>query len=85
MGTLIDAVRLVVLVRPAWDSRELMPQATPELARRAEAGEIDFVAGGSVSVSSTGLRALFAQGQTPEPGLMPNLVVEYIQKYLLYR
>jgi nicotinate-nucleotide adenylyltransferase len=75
--------RLAVLARPGWElATTSLP---PELARQLEGGRIDLLAQPPVAVSSTELRALFARGERPAPGLMPEAVVHYAQKYDLYR
>jgi nicotinic acid mononucleotide adenylyltransferase len=38
-----------------------------------------------VDISSTRLRELFARGEQPPAGQVPDLVVRYVQKYSLYR
>ena len=44
--------------------------------RRIECGSL---------VSSTRLREMFARGEQPPPGTVPESVVRYVQKYDLYR
>jgi nicotinate-nucleotide adenylyltransferase len=75
--------RLAVLARPGWDvDAASLP---PELRREMDAGRVDLLAQPPVAVSSTELRALFARGARPAPGLVPEAVVHYVQKYDLYR
>lgn len=75
--------RLAVLARPGW---EVTPESLPpELAAPWASGRVDLLAQPPVAVSSTELRALFARGERPAPGLVPEPVVHYIQKYDLYR
>lgn len=77
------AARLVVLTRPGW---ELEARALhPELAALAAADRVIFLQQPPVDVSSTRLRELFARGEQPPPGQVPDLVVRYVQKYDLYR
>jgi nicotinate-nucleotide adenylyltransferase len=77
------AARLVVLTRPGWelDARALHP----ELAALAATDRVIFLQQPPVDVSSTRLRELFARGEQPPPGRVPDLVVRYVQKYDLYR
>jgi nicotinate-nucleotide adenylyltransferase len=75
--------RLAVLARPGWEAAAASP--APPLAELAASGRIDFLAQPPVAVSSTELRALFARGEMPAPGLLPEPVVHYVQKYDLYR
>jgi len=75
--------RLAVLARPGWEvAAGSLP---PELRRELDAGRVDLLSQAPVAVSSTELRALFARGERPAPGLMPEAVVHYVQKYDLYR
>jgi nicotinate-nucleotide adenylyltransferase len=77
------AARLVVLTRPGW---ELDAQALhPELAALAAPDRVVFLKQPPVDVSSTRLRELFARGEQPSAGQVPDLVVRYVQKYSLYR
>jgi len=75
--------RIAVLARPGWkvDAASL----APELAAILASGRVDLLAQPPVAVSSTELRALFARGERPAPGLVPEAVVNYIEKYDLYR
>jgi nicotinate-nucleotide adenylyltransferase len=75
--------RLVVLARPGWEvAAAALP---PELRELVDAGRVDLLAQPPVAASSTELRALFARGERPVPGWMPEAVVHYVQKYALYR
>jgi nicotinate-nucleotide adenylyltransferase len=89
---IVAAARLVVLTRPGW---EVDPAALPPepgaLASAADvadgAGEprVHLLHSRPVEASSTRLRELLAQGEEPPPGWVPQLVVDYIRKYDLYR
>lgn len=77
------AARLVVLTRPGW---ELDAQTLhPELAALAATGRVIFLRQPPVDVSSTRLREMFARGEQPPAGQVPDLVVRYVHKYDLYR
>jgi nicotinate-nucleotide adenylyltransferase len=78
-----EAARLVVLARPGWelDAAGL----APELAALARSDRVHFLRQAPVDVSSTRLRELFARGEQPPAGALPELVVRYVQKYDLYR
>jgi nicotinate-nucleotide adenylyltransferase len=77
-----ERARLVVLTRPGWETSGPLP---PELAREVESGRAVLLAPPPVALSSTRLRQLFARGEAPPPGAVPELVVNYIRKYDLYR
>lgn len=74
---------LVVLARPGW---ELETAAlAPELADLAASGRVLLLHQEPVDVSSTELRLLLSRGETPPPGTLPGLVLDYARKYQLYR
>lgn len=75
--------RLVVLARPGWELEEGSLQE--ELADLARSDRVIFLHQPPVDVSSTRLRELFARGEQPPAGWVPQLVVRYVQKYDLYR
>ncbi len=75
--------RLAILARPGWQAAAAsLPAALAELVA---GGRVDLLAQEPVAISSTELRALFARGLRPAPGLLPEAVVHYVQKYDLYR
>jgi nicotinate-nucleotide adenylyltransferase len=77
--------RVVVLARPGWKLAAALEQA-PAPLRRAEAeGRVILLDTSPVPVSSTDLRARLARGEAPPAGWVPDLVLEYIRKYDLYR
>jgi nicotinate-nucleotide adenylyltransferase len=76
------AARLVVLPRPGW---ELDGPAPAALAELAAAGRVHVVAERPYEVSSTRLREMLARGERPPAGWMPDLVVDFADKYSLYR
>lgn len=74
--------RLVVLARPGWELETLsLPE---ELRALAGSDRVVFLHQPPVDVSSTRLRELFARGERPPAGWVPDLVVRYVQKYDLY-
>jgi nicotinate-nucleotide adenylyltransferase len=79
---IVDAARLVVLTRPGWTLEE--PALSPDLAALARSGRVNFLGQPPVDISSTRLRELFARGEVPPAGTMPESVVRYVQKYDLY-
>ncbi|HXO22586.1 MAG TPA: nicotinate-nucleotide adenylyltransferase [Thermoanaerobaculia bacterium] len=75
--------RLVVLARPGF---LLEPGALPpSLAELVRGGGVTVLSERPVDVSSTRLRELFSRGERPPAGWLPELVLDYIQKYDLYR
>lgn len=77
--------RLVVLVRPGWGREEILPRLGAELAALADGERVVWLENEPVAVSSTALRALFQRGAEPPAGTVAPLVVQYVQKYRLYR
>ncbi|HWN45098.1 MAG TPA: nicotinate (nicotinamide) nucleotide adenylyltransferase [Thermoanaerobaculia bacterium] len=80
---IVDAARLVVLTRPGWTLEEAT--LSPDLAALARSGRVVFLGQPPVDVSSTRLREMFARGEQPPTGTVPQSVVRYVQKYDLYR
>jgi nicotinate-nucleotide adenylyltransferase len=82
---LVAMVKLGVLVRPDRRPGALEAQLTPEVAALMGTDRVCFITNDPVAVSATELRRLLAEGaETPE-GWLPDLVLEYIHKYNLYR
>ena len=77
------AARLVVLTRPGWELDE--GALSPDLVTLARSDRVHFLRQPPVDVSSTRLRALLALGEPVPDGAVPPRVVQYVQKYLLYR
>lgn len=80
---LAAAARLVVLARPGWTFDEA--GLAPELAALAQSDRVHLLRQPPVDISSTRLRALFARGEAPPAGMVPDRVACYVQKYDLYR
>ena len=80
---IVAAARIVVMTRPGWEPE--MRALHPDLAALVATGRVVFVQQTPVDVSSTRLRELFARGEQPLTGQVPDLVVRYVQKYDLYR
>jgi nicotinate-nucleotide adenylyltransferase len=80
--------RLVVLARPGWDPRDLAGIAEPErreLSALLASDRVRVLEQRPYEVSSTRLRELLARGERPPAGWMPDLVVDFVHKYSLYR
>ena len=82
---LTDLARIAVLVRPDWSLDDVAATLDPELAELASGDRVVFVANEPVDVAATRLRALLAAGEEIPEGALPDLVLEYIRKYSLYR
>lgn len=82
---LVEAVTLVVMARPGWALEEVRPDLPPPLRRRFEEGRVQVLAEEAVDVSSTEIRRCLARGDSPPAGELPELVLDYIRKYCLYR
>ena len=83
---LVARVPLVVLVRPGWALDEVRASLPPGLAARAGGpGAARFVTDAAVDLSSTALRAAIGRGELPPPGDLPGQVLDYVEKYRLYR
>jgi nicotinate-nucleotide adenylyltransferase len=80
---IVEAARLVVLTRPGWTLEEA--SLSPDLAALAKSGRVVFLGQPPVDVSATRLREMFARGEQPPPGTVPESVVRYVYKYGLYR
>lgn len=80
---IVDAARLVVLTRPGWILEEA--SLSPDLAELARSGRVVFLDQPPVDISSTRLREIFARGERPPVGTVPESVVRYVHKYDLYR
>ncbi|MDX1501640.1 MAG: nicotinate-nucleotide adenylyltransferase [Thermoanaerobaculia bacterium] len=82
---LVERCRLVVLSRPGWEVGA-DGRGVPEELRALAAGDrVRFLDSPPVEASSTAIRDLLAAGQEPPAGWLPPLVLEYCQKYDLYR
>jgi nicotinate-nucleotide adenylyltransferase len=80
---IVAASQIVVLGRPGWhlDSLDL----PPELRQMAASGAIRLCRRIEVDLSSTLLRELRRAGLPIPAGVVPDLVVRYLEKYALYR
>ena len=74
---------LVVLARPGFDLETA--ELAPELGDLAASGRVLLLHQEPVDVSSTQLRRILSRGESPPPGAMPALVLDYARKYQLYR
>ncbi len=78
---LLDRADLAVLVRPGWEAGELEPPFAEARAR----GRLHFVANEPWPVSSTELRERLGRGEEVSADVVPELVLDYVRKYRLYR
>jgi nicotinate-nucleotide adenylyltransferase len=85
---IVDLARLVVLRRPGWAPESALSGDSPgsaELAALVRDGRVEVPPLTPCSISSTRLRRMLAEGERPPDGWLPDLVVEFIDKYHLYR
>lgn len=82
---IVEIARLVVLVRPGWEIEHTRRHLTPELRRLAGDSRVHFMANRAVEVSSTELREKVRTGAPITADEMSPLVLQYVQKYSLYR
>jgi len=82
---ILELAELVVLRRPGW-TLEALPEETPdEVLFAIDRGRIHFVDHQPMAISSTEIRERLATGQALLDGTVPDLVLQYIHKYALYR
>lgn len=80
---ILSLARLVVLARPGW---EIDPAAVPaELQDLLDGDRLFVLTQGEVDASSTRLRELLSRDEPIPEGWLPDLVLDYIAKYRLYR
>ncbi len=82
---IVELVELAVMVRPGWETAEMVAELPAELREARTAGRLHFVDNPPLPISSTELRRQMAAGKLPEPDIVPPLVIDYIRKYDLYR
>ena len=78
---ILQLADIAVLERPANDER----QPSPELREALEATRIHRIGNLPVNVSSTEIRQWIAAGRNDAEPFLPPLVLNYIEKYDLYR
>ncbi len=87
--SLLDAVNIIVMVRPGWDLPEVLPAwwaertANIEQLRQSKAGRISLVPITPVDISSTRIREGLKAGTSVQQWLHPS-VLQYIQQHDLY-
>lgn len=72
---------LAVLSRPDTRPDDVLPSLEPGLRERLERARMHWVPNEPVETSSTELRRLLADGEEIPLGLLPDLVLKYLQKY----
>lgn len=82
---LVARVRLAVLVRPGSEPERIRGGLPSELVALVDGGSVDFVSLRPVAASSTELRQMLSRGEAPPQGCLHPMVLNYIQKYDLYR
>lgn len=82
---ILDGAHLAILARPGWETDDLMNRAHPTVGELLANGGASIAASTAVDISSSRIRELLAQGEEPPQDLLPPLVLDYLQKYPLYR
>ena len=77
--------QLAVLTRPGRQLADIRLRLPAEIADLATSDRVHFVRNESVDVSATEIRNLLALGSELPAGVVPELVLEYVQKYSLYQ
>lgn len=77
--------RLLVVTRPGWEEAAFRRDAEPRVLALLEDGRAERVAGPRVDLSSTLIRERLSRGEEPPAGAVPRLVLDYMEKYSLYR
>ncbi|MGH9465174.1 MAG: nicotinate (nicotinamide) nucleotide adenylyltransferase [Thermoanaerobaculia bacterium] len=76
---------IAVLRRPEWLGERFERALTAELGDLLESGRAVLLSNTTVTVAATDLRARLARGERPSPVELPAAVLQYIEKYALYR
>lgn len=82
---LADLAHLVVLTRPGWAGNALREALHPSLRAWLDEGRATLFEGPAVPLSSTRIREAVRNGETLPEGAVPPLVLDYVEKYDLYR
>jgi len=82
---IIRLAHLVVLTRPDWHWKEFRHRVPAELAELADTDRVRFIANDPVAVSATEIRQGLAEGREIPGDAVPELVLQYIDKYSLYQ
>jgi nicotinate-nucleotide adenylyltransferase len=77
--------QMAVLTRPDWHLPDMRDRLPDEIAELASSSRVHFVRNEAVKVSATEIRKQLAEGGVPPADAVPELVLEYIQKYSLYQ
>ena len=77
--------QIVVLTRPDWHWEDFRDRVPAELAELAASDRVHFIANEPVAVSATEIRRQLAAGEGVSPAAVPELVLQYIDKYCLYQ
>jgi nicotinate-nucleotide adenylyltransferase len=78
------AAHLVALARPGFPL-DVPGELPPEVAALASSERVHVLAQTPCAASSTRVRELLARGERPPAGWLPDLVIDFIQKYRLYQ
>jgi nicotinate-nucleotide adenylyltransferase len=76
---------LAVLRRAGWEGPAFDARLSPDLRALLDAGGAVLLSNPLVPTTATELRARLARGERPSPEELPARVLQYIEKYGLYR
>jgi nicotinate-nucleotide adenylyltransferase len=82
---LAELARLVVLARPGWDLTVRRAELAPELRALLDEGRGDLIEDVYWDLSSTEIRRRLAAREPLPADWLPDLVLDYVQKYDFYR
>lgn len=82
---LLDRFRFVAVARPGSEARKALEQEDARVRSALEAGRLVWIEGPCHPASSTRIRELLSAGRKPPRGWVPPKVLNYIEKYQLYR
>lgn len=80
---ILEMVETAVMVRPGWRLEE--EDLVPEQRAAIEAKRVHFVENPPVDLSGTEIRRRLREGKTLPDGALHPRVLDYVQKYGLYR
>ena len=77
--------QISVLTRPDWRWSDLRAQVPDDIAALAAGDRVHFVANRPEPISATQIRERINAGERVSSAVIPELVLQYIRKYSLYR
>jgi len=78
---IVDRFEIGVLSRPDTRPEDVLPHLEEPLRQRLRAAVLHWVPNEPVAASSTELRRLLSRAESIPDGVVPDLVLKYLQKY----